>query len=548
MIAEWDTHIVRLVEDNRDAFELDVSVDEARARGIVDGNETYIGRRVIAANISRELPSFIQYLAGSYRHITAKCISHELPSHALAAIELEFTKAFRLGSWLEYHMQAVQSMELHGRGVFFVMPDSNPESPLGTAAAYVAPEDFVFPLKARDLQKASMIGIRYSISDLQYDEWKVKYQWDPAVAEEVRESITESQRVNEMYVIYLMLQKRAGIVEAFWFSNEKQKILRKPYPYHTGMYDGTGAPVPVDRYPLYPVYYQITEDPYLIERKGRAHADMHDQEALTMGWTASVNGQIRASETYISLADNGLTENPEIAQTDFVVQPGRVLKKKVEFHHAPWPDSSMLATMQALRTENASQAGQVDYAAMERKGSRKTATELDLAQEQTDKSRSIPLTMFSLGYGDMLRFMWSVLVANMRSGFNTTFLADQPDVREMVIQATITVAPAGDIDYIERNDKLKLLMQLYPTYAQTGAGPVFLQKILELAFPNDYAQLAPLLQDNTRALGAQLTNVLQHLPPDAVPPGDQPALQQLIAAGAQSFGGVPENATGPAQS
>ena len=46
----------------------------------------------------------------------------------------------------------------------------------------------------------------------------------------------------------------------------------------------------------------------------------------------------------------------------------------------------------------------VDYAVANRKDARKTAKELDLAQEQTATNRSVPLTMMTAGYKALLTY------------------------------------------------------------------------------------------------------------------------------------------------
>ena len=151
LLTDWGKHEL-VLHTNRDAYELDVTVDQARARKMVLGNETFIGRRVIAENIKRELPVFIQYLKGSYRHVTA---SGPAPLDILNAIEAAVTKAVRTGPWLATHIKAVMAMALHGRGVFMVIPDA--ENTMDTEVVYVPTTDFIVPINSRDFQQAPMV-------------------------------------------------------------------------------------------------------------------------------------------------------------------------------------------------------------------------------------------------------------------------------------------------------------------------------------------------------------------------------------------------------
>jgi len=550
LISSWETRIVPIIEDNRDAAELDITCMEARARNIVAGNETYIGRRVISGNIQRELPTFIQYLSGSYRHVVAKSLGPVIPANVLSDIEVAFTSAFRVGNWLEPHIQVANSDMLHGRGVFMVIPA--PDTQLGTAPVYVPPEDFIFPTETREMQNAPMGAVRYVITQTQFKDWAQRYGWDKTAADAILQSLASPEQMNVVVPVFLVLHKvrvpspapgapPTKRVESFWFYNQTQAPLTASAPLDCGYRGPDGKAVPCADYPIFPVYYNITENPRLIERKGRAHFDMHDQEALTMMWTGFVNGMMRASEVYIALKESGMTENPEIVQTEFIMDPGRILKKPVEFYSPPWPDTVMLQACQALSTENANSAGQVDFAAQARKDSRKTAKELSLAAEQADKASTVPLTMFAIGYATMLEFMWAVVTYNINSGFNKQFLADKPEVRALIAQGAIVIRPAGDIDYVERQDKLKLYTNYYQLFAGTAVGNFFLKKILELAFPDEYQQMAPMLEDNSRQMGAALLQIITKLPIDQMVQGGlmtaetAQQLQTIIAEAQKTF-------------
>lgn len=531
LVDNW-SKISDSIDTNRDAEALDITPQEARARGIVVGNETYVGRRIIATNIQREMPTYIKYLSGSYRHITAIALDNT-PVTVLSALEEDFTLSFRVGNWLEQHIQALSSFALQGRGVFMVIPSMGE---LNTALVYIPPEDFVFPLDTRDLQFAPLIGIRYSISVDQFKAWRKNYQWEEEACNKIIDANPEADRVQTMYPVYLMLMKTDTGVQAFWFHKESNQLLRTPYAYNAGFMNGDGTAAVTRDYPIFPVYYQITENPKIIERKGRAHADMHDQEAMTMLWTSSVNASMRSSELYIGLDETGQTENPEIVQTEFIMEPGKILKRPVKFYSPPAPDGSILATAQALRVENSAQAGQVDFAAQARKDSRKTATELDLAKSQTDDTQAVSLTMFASGYRGAMQFQWLVLQFNLKSGYNTTFMADRPEIREVLKTAKIYVTPSGDVDFVERQTKLKLYTQYYALVQGTALSPFFLKKMLELAFPKEYPQMAGLLSDNSKQMGTALLQIVENLPPGTVPPDQAVKLQEIITEAQKTFG------------
>ena len=514
LVSDWLGKLEPAINEARDAVALDITCQEARALNIVSGNETYIGRRIIANNVQRELPVFIQYLTGSYRHVSLTALSQELPTDLLINSETAFTRAFRTGTWLEAHMQMVSSMAIHGRGV--LLRSASALHPLNSTFSYIPPEDFLFPIKIRNHQSAPILGIRYVITWSQFEEWRVTYKWDPETTEVLAANVSDSEKPSKEYTVYLMFQKRGGVVESFWFAYDQSKLLTAPAPYCTGRFKADGNPVPCTEYPMYPVYYSISETPKIAERHGRAFLDMHDQEAITMIWTSYVNSCIRASELYISKKEKAVVENAEIVQTEFIMQPGYILKEAVEFHSPPVPDASILNAVQALRVENSASAGQVDFAAANRKDSKKTATELDMARNQSAANSTIPLLMFSIGYKMFLQSMWDDLAANIASGFNTEFMGQSPQ-RGVLASTKILVAPAGDIDYIDRDQKMKLYMALLPMYEGTPVALYFRKKILELSFPQDFAQLYDMIQDNSKQLGAALYQVLAAMPMDGTP-------------------------------
>lgn len=531
LLSQWRSVILPIVTENRDAAELDITSAEARARKIVAGNEVYIGRRTIADNVRRELPAYLQYINGP-RVIAATPKNNPAPADVVTAIEDEFTLGFRFDGWLDHHIGVINSTCLHGRGVFMVL--SAPDTLLGTKAVFIPADDFAFPTKARDIQRANMLGVRHSISLDQFRAWAKTFEWDATKAQSLIGTMPQGEEVTKMIDVFQMFYRINDVVHTCWYADDPTRVLlRGAKPYVSGAFDMQGAPVPAYDYPFFPIYYHITENPIVVERKGRAHADMHDQEAATMMWTGLVNACIRASEVYASVEATPQAENPAIKQTEFIVEPGKIVDKPVTFFNTPWPDSMMLSALNSLATTNASAAGQVDYAVANRKDSRKTAKEMDLAQEQTATNRSVPLTMMTAGYKAMLTYQFTILLANIGSGVNTQFLAENEPARQELISRSWVIHPAGDVDYVERLKQLDMYVKLYPMVQQTAAGPEFLRKIVELAFPKDYKALEPYLKDNTKAMLQALLALVQQMPTDSLPPDAAAKLQEIVATGQQ---------------
>jgi hypothetical protein len=531
LLSQWRDRILPLIEDARDAAELDITSAEARARNIVAGNEVYIGRRVIADNMRRELPAYLQYINGP-RVIIAQSRNVSVGADVVTAIEDEFTLGFRFDGWLEHHIGAINSSTLHGRGVFMVL--SAPDTLLGTKAVFVPADDFVFPTGARNIQRSNMLGVRYSVSVDQFRQWGKTYAWKQSAMETLLGSMAAGDDATRMLEVFQMFYRVNDIVHTCWYTDKETKVLLSaPAPYTSGEFDQAGLPVPAGEYPFFPIYYSITENPIIVERKGRAHMDMHDQEAATMMWTGLVNACMRAAEIYASVEATPQTENPAIKQTEFVIEPGRIVDKPVKFFNTPWPDSMMLSALNALSTTNAAAAGQTDFAVMNRKDSRKTAKEMDLASDQSTASKSVPLTMFTSGYRALLNYQFKLLRGNCAGGTNTQFLAAIPEARQILITTEWVIQPAGDTDYVERLKQLEMYVKLYPLVQNTAAGPEFLRKIVEMAFPKDYKALEPYLKDNTRGMMQALLQIIQQVPTESLPPEVAAKLQEIVATASQ---------------
>jgi len=563
--SDWDLQ-ESIYHENRDGFELDITNDEARAQGLVNGNEVFIGRRVIAGNMKREMPAFVQYLKGSYRHVVAaaKGPVADLTPVELNTIEAEFTKGIRQGEWLTTELQACSATMLHGVGYLFVIPSKT--TGVDTEVAYVPTTEVIIPRNLQQWNAAPMIGIRYFITASEFTTWAKRYEWDANAVEAIRRTKNDQSMATENFKVFLVMYRDDTQADApiqyFWYCDQPEHALTEPRLLFSGrMQQGqpvidpaTGAaqpspaqPAPEFTYPLFPFYYNITENPVITERKGRAHEDRHDQEALTMGFTSYINAMLRSSELYAAFkGDGGPVESQEVSQTRDIIKPGVVIKRPIEFFTPPAPDSNALATFQYLSNDNAAMAGHSDFAVQNRDDSRKTAAEIKSAQAQSTQHQTVPLTFFALCYGALINYRWGILVNNIQVGVNTTFLEAQPELRAKL--QMVQMRPAGDIDYVARQEKLQKYTEYFQLYGQTPVAQYFLQKILELAFPDEYPQMAPLLTDPSKQLGEAMLQVLEALPPGVLPPQQMQQIAQLTQAARQVYGSsdTPGMASAPA--
>ena len=76
---------------------------------------------------------------------------------------------------------------------------------------------------------------------------------------------------------------------------------------------------------------------------------------------------------------------------------------------APFPDSQMLSAVNVIQTINMTETSQVNYAVANRKDSRKTATEVQSANQQSTMLSGVQVLMFSLTMTSVLNVAWRIV-------------------------------------------------------------------------------------------------------------------------------------------
>jgi hypothetical protein len=337
---------------------------------------------------------------------------------------------------------------------------------------------------------------------------------------------------------------------------------------------------PITMYPMFLLSYRETEKPKIIDHKGRVFLDENKQEATTGILSAYINGLQRSAEIKASPKTDDGTGNSvkEVSNKD--IGGSHIFDKPLDFWSLPAPSPDTLRAVQYLDVANSNETSQPNFAVTNREDSRKTAKEIEAAQQQTSLLNSVQLTLFSTHIRAIYSFVW-LIVQSQAIQNKITFLLIQKQKPVLGITGQPVIDPqtqqpatesywandtdtiklkfelraAGDVDVVQRQELIQQMQQDWEVIQQTPLRDRFLQDLIKLKYPAQGDQYAIILQQGSadvmmKSLIGQLSTVLDGFiksSPELVqklPPEQQQHLQQMISQAAQF---TPPPAGQPAQ-
>lgn len=578
LISDWAEEC-RKTEQRRDERYIDLDIEALRQHGDIQKDETFVPNRVIDTNIMRELPEFMAFLKQSNRLAIFNCISN--PDQQTDVLETEFTKGLTYLGWYKQFKKLVDGASLHGWDSIEVVFDET--KPFHVGFEHIGHDRLFYNRKCSDIQDSELLIRKYDITLLRLTKFKEK-GFDPDQIDAILQTNTARRKKDETVNIYKVYFKFEGVVYVEWYSKdqnvsawlkapEKLKIgiAEKQSPGGVGSLEqidnvaignqgGTTPPTiwvdkDVDLYPIFQYLYKDDECETITEHVGRGFLDLPMQEAHTAIVSGFVNGLTRASNVYASPAtDDG--ESADIKQLDVELVHGGIYSKPLGFFHTDYPDVSVLTAMQYLSTLNAQSTGKTSFAVSNRKDSRKTAKELSLAEKEEQQTESVGLADFSEDLRAIFSFTWLIVQSQALQG-KIPFLQKQvpimipmptPDGLGMqmtqsgeietvndikVIQETYEIRPAGDVDVIERKNKLQQMQIDWPVIQTTALAPKFLEDYIRLSYPDKAEDYIKALQEGNIAkqlimsLSALLKGFAQPDEIAALPPDQKQQLLQI---------------------
>ena len=493
-----------VADENRNSRKLDVNIEAERADGYLDEDEFLVPAHIIDTNIRREQSKYVAYVTGSRRSAIFTSITE--PTAATGALERDFTDKSRYPGWQVPLFKVIDGMQLHGYSVAEVLFDT--EKPGHFAVEAVNYEDFGFPADTRDIQACEMLVHRHYFTALQLRETE---DFNEDVVEMLLDDNPDGDsgtylHEESLYRIEKVMFKQDGKVFVGWSCCDKcDDWLREPRPLYLGRRLGDTF-VDETEYPYVIFPYNIHEDSAIQNATGRAFLDRTAQETITSLMSSFVTAHRRASNFYFA-KDNEDPNNTNV-QTGVKFQPGALIDSNIKQFQLSPPDSSMLGAIQSLISQNAQEQSQINYAAMNRRDSRKTATEIQAASSEAQMLSSTQVSLFSIALKDVYEICFRIYQARVIAGvLRPTASLD------LYLNHTFSIKPAGDVDVIERAEKSQKMMQAWPVVSQTGLAPKFLQNMMRLMFPDEGEEYAEMLQtdDRKNALLQQLLQVVNSL-------------------------------------
>lgn len=577
---DYNAYVAKTYQVNTRLREFDFDVDTLRATEKLLSDETYIPVRVIDTNIKGEAPKYVSFLQGE-RLIALTPDGGESTPKVLEGLERRHRQLLTYPGWLQPWLSVIDGALVHGVDYIEVLFDNS--YPGHVSIEHLGVKNIVLDLKLTDIQSQPLIMRRFNYSADTLREYSDRFGFT-GVDELLTKQSAKLQPGDTIEVYKLFFRINGEVHTAWWCEQMDQSYLKAPAPTDLGLREKVMVPqnaipmpmvdpvsgmptmamvpqppkeewkqVKLKQYPLFAYKLYITENPELMSCQGRAFLDKYDQAALTTGWSSFVNSMVRSSGTYASVSIPGGTK---IAKSTIKLEHGCIYETPLNFFAPPPPDTNMLPMLQAIQTKNKTEAGQFNYAQQMKGGkTRPTATEVDSSEQATQQFASVGLSMFSELVRQVYTLTWRMLTnfAEQDNIFlygNRQYTIDpvtntgkeiiQND--KLVIKQPYLIIAAGDIDVVQRGQRIRKMLELWPTVAGTPLAGPYLAKLLKIALPEDGEMFASIIEQTSGMPPAELVAGLLKVVQATLDPGDvqgQPpeVLQkfQMLIQNAQAY-------------
>lgn len=530
------------VESFRRSRFQDIDVKAKREAGELAKDEMFCPVRLINTNILREQTEYVSFISQSRRVAILRAV--EDPAKDCSLVERDFTDRVRYPNWMKSRLCAIDSMQQNGRGFLEVLHDSS--KPGHFTIAYIPFEDLAVFGDTTDLQSCELILVRHKLTatTLRYMANKIKRLDSKAVGKILDES-EESTKLESLYTVYKVFMRKEGLVHVAWASMDKlDNWLGDPRPLYLGKYKTGNADIdpltgayPQEFETSYPIFcydYTINENLEMSAVVGRAQLDRPIQDAATTLLSSNATSHGRASGFYWTKGQN--TPGPDDSnihqQEKIVFQAGSLIPAYLQSHQLKAPDSSMLSAIQALITQNAQETSKINFSAQNRVDSRKTATEIAAATNESTKLSSTKIYLFSSSENLLLNLCFAIYQSRVIAGQ----LLVSSEIADHLKGYTYFVKPAGDTDVIEKAEKVVKMQQTWPVIQQTPAADIFLKKLIRTMFPEDALEYEAAMEQGLKeknVIMALATLMKELLTPELLAGMPPEQLQKLQALQAQ---------------
>ena len=524
----WKTEFQK-TERRRAIRNIKVDNEALRKDKKIAADETLIPDRLIDTNIRREQPPVVRYLIESERIGIFKPLVNK--NLSVRALEDEVTRCVRIPNWMLSFIKAYDGTQTHGWDGLEITFDSAMNNYGDLSFRQIGHGNLVFPYDTADIQACQSLELFLDLTTSVLKSFGERFGWSETQIEKVvgKTGESELERVHRVRKYLFRVTSDPTVYVAYYHPDaddwlkapEKLWLGKKELRTTTIMQDmpvgisGTGevvmqqVPVPTQqweeiyetRYPVVLFYYYETEDKKLTAHLGRVHLDEYKQEAATALLSAQVNRAYRSSNVYAApknATGTGLG-TPKLTTQQLI--NGGIYDNPIDFFSMGAADPSILATHQYLATQNAQETNQVAWAVNNRQDSRKTAREVDSADQKQSEMSSIVTVLFSMSIAEFVVQVWEIIRSRAQQGM-IKFLEGHPE-KEALLNEPYAISAAGDIDVVKRDKTLMTMMQDWQVVSMTPLAPMFLADYLKKRYPDNGERYAQIIMQAAAAAQAQ---------------------------------------------
>jgi hypothetical protein len=591
IISAW-TNFKDAAIRRRKARYIDLDVEKLRDSGEIEPDATFIPQRVIHSNIERDKADAMAFLIGNGdRVVVFDCVDD--PTQDCQNLDSSFSRGIKYKGWYRQFAKHYDGASLHGWNTIEVLYDES--KPLKVAFEHVGFDRLYFNIEVENIQDSEIVIREYKLSSMRLQEFTQEFGFSEEqvnlLLQVEKDSAKKDQQTFTIFKIYFKYQK---CVYVSWFSKEgavtdwlkpvdklkcgvRKQTLQQPIETQSigeGISSMTGGqanpsnvlPMPsptyvwqdqeVENYPYFLLVAEDDEQECITDHKGRGFLDKPLQEAITAITTAYTNGLSRSTNVFASpKEDNG--ESSEIKDLEIPLVNGTILSRAIMFYNMPAPDVSTLTALQYLNQQNAQQQGKMDTAVSNRKDARKTSTELQLANQETQKITSINLADYAEFLRETFDFAWQIVRSQALEG-NIQFLPISTQVPNTVpvagavgmetkvqndvefLSKTFNLQPAGVVDVVQKNKQIESFQQDWPVLQTTPIASLILEDYIRVRYPLQADKYIQVLRSGNQ--GKQIVQSLLAALEGSIQPAELQALkpeehQQLttVIQSAQQF-------------
>lgn len=494
------------------------SVQELRRRGKIKPHQTWIPRRICDTNIRREQPSRINYISQS--RDLAKFRPLRKMVQPIEPLEREFTEFGQYPGWQLPLFNTVDGACTHGWDSVEVLFDIT--KPGHFFNRHIGHGNLWFSKDVEDIQEAPIALVVYGATIPQLEEYETTFGFDAAQVRLVAKALeAREDKADSKLPLYKVYFKEKGFVWVGWHAEECRDWLKKPEKLYLGVVEDGVKQYEIE-YPIHILRYDISENEIITETRGRVFRDEHDQEAMTQTTSALVNRVIISAWILYSKK-----EGSEVGQdqTEVTLKDGAMVDPGSFFNIDP-PDPGLFSAIQALVNLNSNESSQVNYAAMNRKDSRKTAKEMSVAESAQIAMSAVDVMLLSLFLQGVFTLDWRIFRSQVVQGKIESSLEHAMAYYE----SEYMLVPSGDSDVIRRQEINMAMKQDWPVIQNTGAAEVFLADLMRASPYAENAQKyinAMQTQNRKDRLLLGMKNALQMLVKEDPKMANAPALKEL---------------------